>query len=294
MTLPHFHIPDCNDSLGLPGQGKSDAYDDTNRIDQLPIDNNQNPYSASDEFELPLIPDILAHLCTLRIGIGERFVLVDSSGNATSYEACATPHRKSNTLAVRLCERWVYQRPAAVTLIQGISVAERMDLTIRQTTELGVSRIVPLESARSTVRLTPESRLLKQKRWQRLALAAADQAACAMVPEITAPLMLADAIKTVSDCDVLLVAWEEYDGPGIREALLSYEETNKPHVGIFIGPEGGFEASEVAVLQAAGAIPVSLGSSILRTETAAVVAVALILHELGELGNDDANTTRLG
>ncbi|MCL1890557.1 MAG: 16S rRNA (uracil(1498)-N(3))-methyltransferase [Coriobacteriia bacterium] len=286
MTYPHFHT------------------------DVLPhsfCEKNETNVS----FELPVEGDIVAHMKTLRLNAGEHFVLVDRAGVAHTFELAAVPRAPKKAtdatvaVSVRFCGKQQYQRPARLTLVQGISTGERMDQTIRQVTELGVSRIVPLESLRSTVRLTAEARPKKQERWMRLARAAADQSAATLVPEITAPCKLDEALALVSDCDVVLVAYEEHAGTGIRAALEKcVSETlkkdkngnakeafalpappNVPRVAIFVGSEGGFDSSEIAILQTKGAIPVSLGRSILRTETAAVIACALALHELGELGN---------
>jgi len=307
MTLPHFHITYDPVLSLIPGTGDPafHYYSDTTESAMPSVSDEDNPAFScvpgeddtvlscvpdEDRYTLALDAEILAHLSTLRTRAGECFVLVDADGRATTFELLEAPRRKASALTVRICGRICYTRPAKLTLVQGISTTERMDQTIRQATELGISRIIPLESMRSTVRLTPESRLKKQDRWQRLARAAADQATCTLVPDIVAPCKLTESLSLIRDCDVVLLAWEDFHGPGIRTALAAHLadtcERKLPHVALFVGPEGGFDPAEVEILTTVGAVLVSLGRTILRTETAAVVASALVLHELGELGNN--------
>jgi 16S rRNA (uracil1498-N3)-methyltransferase len=194
-----------------------------------------------------------------------------------------------------------------LTLVQGISAAERMDQTLRQTTELGVSRVIPLESERSTVRLDDRARPSKQRRWQRIARSAAEQSGRLRMPEIGAPTGLEDALALVRG-HALFLFWEEPGGMAFGEAwercVAAHGEAplcaTPPEDGgapcpcplrppsvrtvLFIGPEGGFSAAEAGLIEGAGAYAVSLGRHILRTETAAVVACALALSRLGRLG----------
>ena len=284
MTLPHFHI------FRQVGVYSTDVYPagvcptDVYPAGVCPADvYPAGVYPENRALELILEKDTITHMVTLRMKARERFVLVDQNARADTFELLEAPSRNLGQVRVRFCERRQYSRAATVSLVQGISKAERMDQTIRQVTELGVAFIIPMQSARSTVLLTPETSLGKQERWQRLAHAAASQAACAFVPEVAAPAKLSDILPLVSQNDVLLVAWEEYTGGGIHEALAGVGKN--AHVCVFVGPEGGFDEEEVKTLCAAGAKPVSLGGTILRTETAAVIACALVLHELGELGN---------
>jgi 16S rRNA (uracil1498-N3)-methyltransferase len=276
MTLPHFHI--ATDSSTEPSSPEA--------------------YKEGARCALALPRDIITHMRSLRMVQGECFVLVDLKGKATRYELCEALSRTvpkdctEITLQVRVGESRQYTRTACVTLVQGISTADRMDQTIRQTTELGIQGIIPLECARSTVRLSDDTRSKKHMRWQRIAQSAAEQAACAFVPTITRPCTLAQALVHVAYYDLCLVAWEEYSDKGIRDALAEVR-THHPHnplssIALFVGTEGGFDAPEVTQMCDAGAVTVSLGSTVLRTETAAVVASALVLHELGALGNEGA------
>jgi 16S rRNA (uracil1498-N3)-methyltransferase len=226
---------------------------------------------------------------SLRLGLGDSFVLVAPDGLASRYEILEAPQRQYARLTVRLCDSWQLRRGSNLTLVQGISAAERMDQTIRQVTELGAGRIIPLQSRRCTVRLDDGAARRKLERWQRIASAAAGQSARGSLPAIELPCALDAAIAMTAAADVALLAWEECERPGfaaaLRARLAGLPSKRDASVAVFIGPEGGFEPDEAEAMQRAGAIAVSLGPAILRTETAAVVACALALSEMGCLGD---------
>jgi 16S rRNA (uracil1498-N3)-methyltransferase len=199
--------------------------------------------------------------------------------------------------------------------VQGISATDRMDQTIRQTTELGIRRIIPLESERSTVRLDDEARAAKRRRWERVARGAAEQSGQLVLPAIEMPCALPEALALLVTlgCEGLVFFWEEPGGLSLGEALEQLglvrerpatdgqlrlesqpvfqheaqpepQPARQPRLAVFIGPEGGFSEAEATLIRAQGAQVATLGATILRTETAAVVACALILHQLGGLG----------
>ena len=150
---------------------------------------------------------------------------------------------------------------------------------------IGVARIVPVMCSRSVVKLDAEKAAERAERWRRVALAAAKQSKRADVPHVDDPLGFADVPAALAGHDLVLVAWEEASGRGIREAIAAASLPADSRVAIVVGPEGGLAAEEVAVLERIGAVTCTLGPTILRAETAAVVAAALVIHELGGLGN---------
>jgi 16S rRNA (uracil1498-N3)-methyltransferase len=232
------------------------------------------------------------HMHTLRLRAGERIVVGDGPGHGWELELAAAPTRHPPTLEGILVCSHTSERLAELTLVQGISAAERMDQTVRQVTELGVARIIPLESERSTVRLKGPARTTKQQRWQRIAKSACEQSGQLLLPAIEEPVGLDAALALVEGCDVLLFFWEEPGGRSIAAALDGCAARRtpaacgdaKPRAALFIGPEGGFSTEEARRLEGAGAQVVTLGETVLRTETAAVVASALVLYHLGGLG----------
>jgi 16S rRNA (uracil1498-N3)-methyltransferase len=178
-----------------------------------------------------------------------------------------------------------------VTLFQGLSRGPKMDLVVQKATEIGVRRIVPVVMSRSVVKLDAKDRGNRAERWRRIALEAAKQSQRATVPGIDEPVTLEEAAALLETFDVVLVPWEEAGAggaPGVGEALRAATADRASRAAIVIGPEGGMEDGEVARLRAAGAVAVSLGPTILRTETAAIVAVALTSFCLGGLAGERA------
>ncbi|MEQ8662217.1 MAG: 16S rRNA (uracil(1498)-N(3))-methyltransferase [Gammaproteobacteria bacterium] len=168
------------------------------------------------------------------------------------------------------------ESPLAVTLVQSISRGERMDYTIQKAVELGVRHIVPLTSRRTVVRLDARRADKRLEHWRGIIRHAAEQSGRALLP----------TLDTVTDLDEWLAAHGGTGGfllqPG---ASIPLARVTRPAgaVTLFAGPEGGFEAREVAALSAAGVTGVALGPRILRTETAAVCALAIMQALWGDL-----------
>lgn len=171
---------------------------------------------------------------------------------------------------------------ARLTLFQSLLRREKFELVLQKGTEVGVGEFAPVITRRSLVRdaedVTPE----KLERWRRIIREAAEQAGRGLLPGLHSPMPFAAAAPEVMANDVGLIAWERESRMTIRDALRAREHVSE--VALYIGPEGGFEVDEIDEAVGYGCIPVSLGPRILRTETAAIVGAALVLHELGELG----------
>jgi len=161
------------------------------------------------------------------------------------------------------------ESPLVVTLVQGLSSGDRMDLTVQKSVELGVHAIQPVAAEKSVVRLSGERTAARRAHWQRIAIAACEQCGRNRVPEILPPLPLAryaapaGALKLVLAPDALV---------GLKQAL----GKSAPAIVLAVGPEAGFSEAEERLLVAAGFQPVSLGPRILRTETAAPAALAAL------------------
>jgi 16S rRNA (uracil1498-N3)-methyltransferase len=250
-----------------------------------------------DSLVLSVPKDLARHLRTLRLRTGEHLILVDKPGHGWEIELTTRPEGKACQLEGILRREHVDDPGPELTLIQGISAADRMDQTIRQTTELGINRIIPLESERSTVRLDARLRIGKHGRWQRVARTAAEQSGRLTLPVIERSCSLPEAMAllTSTECEGFVLFWEEPGGMALGEALRRLALTERsaiersatgqaPRLALAIGPEGGFSPAEATLMKEHGAQAVTLGTTILRTETAAVVACALTLHALGGLG----------
>ncbi len=233
-----------------------------------------------DEGPVPLVQGDIHHLRdVLRLGPGD-VIVVAFAGTAHQVRLSEVePHVSGVMLA---------EVPAAmlprVTLAQGIAKGEKMDDIVRQTTEIGVARIVPFAAERSVVRLDASKAAARTVRWRKIAAEAAKQSQRTDVPAVL-DVVTSASLGAALAGSVVLVCWEDADGaPGIAAALEAIALLPQTDVAVVVGPEGGLTAQEVRRLVSAGATAVSLGGTILRTETAGVVACALAVHARGGLG----------
>lgn len=173
------------------------------------------------------------------------------------------------------------ESPIDVYLLQGMAKGERMDLIIQKAVELGVKAIIPVASERSVVRIKGSKADDKQKRWQKIAESAAKQCGRQRITEILPVSNLDKAVKALPENIEIIMPWEEAEDNTLKKVLTSRKPCN---VAVIIGPEGGFTEAEVALAKNCGAEIVTLGKRILRTETAAIATVTIIMHQWGDLG----------
>lgn len=219
----------------------------------------------------------------LRTRPGETIVLFDGSGDDVAVRLDAvSPKRVSGTVVSRA--PGPPELPKKVRLYQCVTKGERFDWLVEKVTEIGVSRIVPLVAARSVVRTASGGN--RQERWRRIAVEAAEQCGRSIVPAVEAPQQLGDALASATG--VLLLPYEAAGemAPSVQMALNDRidELFASGEVSIFIGPEGGFEDAEIQAGHDAGATVVTLGSRVLRSETAGLIASTLVMQACGELG----------
>ena len=171
-----------------------------------------------------------------------------------------------------------------VTLYQGLPKADKMEWIVQKCTELGAACIQPVAMERCVVKLEGKDAAKKAERWQKIAREAVKQCARTSVPEVLEPKKLAQLKDEFAQLDVLIVPWEEARDGSIRAALAPFADKENLRVGILIGPEGGISEKEAAWLcENAHAKLVTLGPRILRTETAALAAVTMVMAFLGEM-----------
>jgi len=237
------------------------------------------PPGAVEGVEVSLPPELARRLATvLRLKRGDRVLLADGRGRDYEAEIMALTARSG--AATVLLERPSPPEPALeLVLYQSLVRPQRFELVLEKGTELGVARFVPLVSGRAQVKTEGGSQ--RVERWRRIVTEAAEQCGRGRVPAVDPPLAFAQAVRTAPG--LRLLPWEGERSQGLRTYLHSVKP--KPAtVSVFIGPEGGFSAEEAALAREAGCLAVSLGPRILRSETAGIVAAALVMHELGELG----------
>lgn len=167
--------------------------------------------------------------------------------------------------------------PSKIYLFQGLPKADKMELIIQKAVELGVYEIIPVATARSVVKLDEKKAISKVSRWQTIAQAAAKQSKRAVIPEISAVKTMKEAIDYSGQLDIKLIPYELAED---MSKTKEFVDSIKPgeSVGIFIGPEGGFEENEIAAAIEKGITPITLGKRILRTETAAITVLSWLMY----------------
>ena len=168
--------------------------------------------------------------------------------------------------------------PVKIYLFQGLPKGDKMEYIIQKCVELGVFAIVPVEMKHCVVKLDDKKAKSKQARWQSISESAAKQSKRNIIPEIMNVCSFDTALDFAKTLDLIMVPYENKDGMKATVEALEGLKTAKS-VGIFIGPEGGFEEKEIEKTLAADAKVISLGKRILRTETAAITAVAMCMLE---------------
>jgi 16S rRNA (uracil1498-N3)-methyltransferase len=217
----------------------------------------------------------------LRLKPGDTVVVLDGQG--MEYQVRLTAVGKAEAAGQVMAGRKATGEPRAeLTLFQSLLVREKFEWVLQKGTELGVAEFVPVLTSRGLVR-TKEIYEGKLDRWSRIVTEAAEQSHRGRVPKIEPIIPFADIFSRFVGFDRFLIAAPS-QAATLHEVLQGIGRQD-PSIALLIGPEGGFTDEEVALASGKGAIPVGLGPRILRTETAAVVASALILYELGEMGS---------
>lgn len=170
-----------------------------------------------------------------------------------------------------------------VILVQGMPKGDKLELIIQKCTELGITEIWPVHTERTVVQLTGKKAEDRRERWQRIALEAAKQCKRQHVPLVRNIQSWQNALQNMTDSFQGILLWESEDTNSLREAL-SNMNCESP-VYIFVGPEGGLTDTEVHLAEAKGICTVTLGPRILRTETAGLAALSIIMYQLGDLGS---------
>jgi len=239
------------------------------------------PAALATHTSFPLQGEDEHYLCrVLRLKVGDELALFDGLG----WEGRGVIEPLSDGMVqIRVASAWAGDRePYRLTLCQSLPKGDKMDLIVQKATELGVSRIIPIITARTISRPSGEQRMTKVERWRRIAQAAARQSQRLSVPELDSLIEWDEFLGYHSfPEETKLVLWEK-GREGLKN-VLERERRQRYPIGawVLIGPEGGFEEGEIAALAQRGYIPVSLGHHILRTETAALTICALLQYEAG-------------
>lgn len=241
-------------------------------------------------FPLRLARDDAKHARVLRLSPGEHIAVVDA---VQDYFECEVASFDDELPLVRIARReGAAGEDVHVVLIQGLPKGDKMETVVRHATEVGVAAFVPMKCARSIVKLDAKKAKAKTERWRAIAKSAAMQAGRAYVPEVSEPKTVNEVTELVAQATAVLICWE--DAPQTARLASALQRglaacscaPRDARVAVVVGPEGGLAQEEVDALLACNprAALVTLGPSILRTETAGLIAPALALYELGGLG----------
>lgn len=214
----------------------------------------------------------------LRMRIGEELVVSD--GNNLQYRCAVEGYEGGNAVLEILEELPVdTELPSRIYLFQGLPKQDKMELIVQKAVELGAYQIVPVATKRAVVKLDEKKAAKKALRWQQIAESAAKQAGRGVIPKVASVMSYKEALKCAKGLDVLLIPYELAEG---MEETRKVIEVIRPgqSVGIFIGPEGGFEKEEVELAMEYGAKAITLGKRILRTETAGLTALSVLMFHL--------------
>ena len=217
----------------------------------------------------------------LRLKCGSQIILADGAGRECP---CRITEIGKGELTVHVEGEMIQPAVEAgprITLYQGLPKGEKLDLILQKCTELGVGEIVTFAAERSVAKIAPGQREERQARWQRIVREAARQSRRTVVPRVGLATDLTEVLASARQ-EVRLLLWEEATGRGLKEALAGLPVPAE--VGVLIGPEGGFSPEEARAAAEGGFIPVSLGSRILRTETAGLAVVTILQFVWGDLG----------
>ena len=238
--------------------------------------------NINDDFAKILGDDVKHIYKVLRLIEGEKVVINDCNG--TEYLGAINEVTKTE-VNVKILKKLDSnnESPVQIFLYQGLPKAQKMDLIVQKGTELGITKFIPVISKRVDVKLKGEFK--KLDRLNRIALEAAKQSKRSVIPKVFDLVEFSDVINQVKSVDLFIVPYENAENFGVKslaKKLCNLEKIKT--IGIMVGPEGGFEDIEIDKLKEAGAYIVTLGSRILRTETAGFVATSLVQYELGDLG----------
>ena len=229
-------------------------------------------FDAGQTLTLP--SDVTHHIRVRRIGAGQSITLFDGLGceARATLQVVESKHCEALIDEVIQISREIKGR---LTLIQGLASQDRMDWVTEKAVELGITTLVPTQAARSVVRLDAERAAKRVKHWEKLVQAASEQCGRNQLMTVAAVSTLDAALESVRGEPILLCALTP-DAMGIREPSLLEHIAASGAATLVVGPEGGWDEREIAKVLRAGAIPITLGKTVLRTETAGVVAAAAL------------------
>ena len=236
--------------------------------------------SAIGEKEIIIRGSDLNHMKNvLRLQIGEQICIHEESTGKEYRCEIAGYEKDVAHLHIMWVEEANRELPSKIYLFQGLPKGDKMELIIQKAVELGVYEIIPVATKRAVVKLDAKKAEAKQKRWQSIAESAAKQSRRNIIPHIHEVVKFGQAVDYAKNLDITLIPYELAED---MEKTKQIFETIQPgqSIGIFIGPEGGFDPEEIRLATEAGIQPITLGKRILRTETAGIAVLSILMYHL--------------
>lgn len=216
----------------------------------------------------------------IRLKAGDEVLI--SSGDNYDY-LCVIEELNDTVVTTKIIEKREKNNelPVKVYLFQGLPKADKMELIIQKMVELGAYEIIPVSMKRSVVKLDDKKAKSKTARWNAISESAAKQSKRSIIPQVSEVLTFKQALEKAGELDVLLLPYECAEGMDYTRRLVSDIKPGNS-VGIFIGPEGGFDKAELELARSAGCDIITLGKRILRTETAGMMLMSVIMYNMEE------------
>lgn len=229
--------------------------------------------------EITLRGDDARHIASvLRHRAGDQVTIGDGAGIDYECRLMDISPREVRAEILRFSESRT-ELKTRITLFQGLPKADKMELIIQKAVELGVHEITPFAAKRSIAALDkPDKAAKKLERWQKISESAAKQSGRGIIPKIKPPLSFSEAVTAARSMDGAIIPYELERERGIRDFI---QDFSGGAAAVLIGPEGGFAPEEIDEARSAGIMCVTLGSRILRTETAGLFALSVLSYELG-------------
>lgn len=216
---------------------------------------------------------------SLRMQAGEHLTVCDCRGN--DY-LCEIQEIGASQAVLRILEAKASdsEPDVSVTLFQGLPKSDKMDFIIQKIVELGITRVVPVQTARSVSKPDTAAIVKKTARWGKIAAEAAKQSGRGILPEVASPVSFVQAVALSQGYDLAIMLYE-HNGGTLRKHLANIKPGAK--IAVYVGPEGGFAVEEVELARDSGIKTAGMGPRILRTETAPVCALSAIMFATGNL-----------
>lgn len=218
----------------------------------------------------------------LRCRVGENLEICDNDNNEY---ICEITNIDKSQVELNILEKVDIKRESdlKIKVYQGLPKGPKMEMILQKLTEVGVDEIILVETKRTVVKVDNKKEDKKIERWERIIYEAAKQSKRGKIPTLRGVLSFKEALADMKENDFNIAPYENERTKSIKQAIKGLDINN---IGIFVGPEGGFEDTEIQAIEEIGGQSVSLGPRILRTETASLVASSIVLYELSDLGGN--------